>query len=554
MNDNVTEPVPAAPQPGPGAQPGTGRTPDERAETPASGTAPLPAQPQPSAPRPVPVPPAQPARFASPSGPAASQATPAGAAPWGPGTQPAPSAASAPHAPGAGHGYPQVQQPYGGGRPGAGAPGAGAPGAGAPGGPAAPGAAFLAQQPARTKRLWPAVVSTAAVTAILVGGGTAALTTSLLDDGAAGTSVSQGSGGLGKTNPVTVDSVTPAAWESVAAAVAPTVVAIDVETASGGGQGSGVIYDTSGHIITNNHVVAGARDDKVTVTLSDGRLYDAKIVGLDASTDLAVIKIVDPPSDLAAATFADSESVVVGNAVMAVGNPLGLAHTVTTGIVSAVARPVTTAGEGSASSPVVTNAIQIDAAVNPGNSGGPLFDAKGQVIGITSSIASLSSGSSQSGSIGLGFAIPSNQAKSVGDQLIANGVAEHAFLGVTLSDATATVDGVTRRGALVQEVTDGSAAAKAGIQSDDVVIAIDGEAVTGYEFLTAAVRERVAGDEATLTIVRDGKSTDVTVTLAARPEQTQTEQPSRPGQDGSQTPPEGMTPDELWEWFYGGGR
>src|SRR5690606_27099164 len=140
-----------------------------------------------------------------------------------------------------------------------------------------------------------------------------------------------------------------------------------------------------------------------------------------------------------------------------------------------------------------------------------------QVIGITSSIASLSSGSSQSGSIGLGFAIPSNQAKSVGDQLIANGVAEHAFLGVTLSDATATVDGVTRRGALVQEVTDGSAAAKAGIQSDDVVLAIGGEAVTGYEFLTAAVRERVAGDEATLTIVRGGKSTDVTVTLAARP-------------------------------------
>src|SRR5690606_14971895 len=156
--------------------------------------------------------------------------------------------------------------------------------------------------------------------------------------------------------------------------------------------------------------------------------------------------------------------------------------------------PVTTAGEGSSDSPVVTNAIQIDAAINPGNSGGPLFDANGHVIGITSSIATLSSGS-QSGSIGLGFAIPSNQAKSVGDQLIANGVAEHAFLGVTLSDATATVDGVTRRGALVREVTSGSAADKAGIQKDDVVIAIDGEAVSGYEFLTAAVRERVAGDQ-----------------------------------------------------------
>ncbi|PFG36494.1 putative serine protease PepD [Flavimobilis soli] len=533
MNDNITEPVPAAPQPGPG-------TPGERAEAPSAG--PVPPAPQPPTPGQVPAPPAETARFASPSGVAPTQALPAA-------TASAPYAQSAPHpsAPSAPHAYAQVQQPYGGGRPGA-APG----GPGAPGGPAAPGASFSPQKPARPKRVWPAVVSTAAVTALLVGGGTAALTTSLLDDTAPRTSATSTVDGLGKTSPVTVDSVTPAAWESVAAAVAPTVVAIDVETASGGSQGSGVIYDTSGHIITNNHVVAGARDDKVTVTLSDGRLYEAKIVGLDASTDLGVIKIVDPPADLVAATFADSEAVVVGNAVMAVGNPLGLAHTVTTGIVSAVARPVTTAGEGSSDSPVVTNAIQIDAAINPGNSGGPLFDANGHVIGITSSIATLSSGS-QSGSIGLGFAIPSNQAKSVGDQLIANGVAEHAFLGVTLSDATATVDGVTRRGALVREVTSGSAADKAGIQKDDVVIAIDGEAVSGYEFLTAAVRERVAGDQATLTIVRDGASKDVTATLDARPEQAQSQQPSGPGRDG-ETPPEGMTPDQLWEWFYGNGR
>ena len=514
MNDNITEPVPAAPQPGP-----------------------------------VPAPPSATAAFASPGGAAASQSTPAPAP--GPYTTSAPYAQSAPHAPsahapGASHGYPQVQQPYGGGRPGAGAPGS----------PTAPGSAFAPQSPARKKRLWPAVVSTAAVTALLVGGGTAALTTSLLDDNATGTSQGSGLGRLGQTSPVSVDSVTPAAWESVAAAVAPTVVAIDVTTASGEGQGSGVIYDTSGHILTNNHVVAGARDDKVTVTLSDGRLYDATIVGLDASTDLAVVKIVDPPSDLAAATFADSEGVVVGNAVMAVGNPLGLANTVTTGIVSAVARPVTTAGEGNTESPVVTNAIQIDAAINPGNSGGPLFDAQGRVIGITSSIATLSSGASQSGSIGLGFAIPSNQAKSVGDQLIANGVAEHAFLGVALSDATATVDGVTRRGALVVEVTDGSPAAKAGIQKDDVVVAIDGEAVTGYEFLTAAVRERVEGDEATLTIVRGGTSMDVTVTLAARPEEqtSNDQQPSTPGRQGQQTPPEGMTPEQLWEYFYGNER
>ena len=540
MNDNVTEPVPTAPQ-----EPGSGRTPDAPAAPaapaalgapPARPTVPLPAVPRPSvtsAQQPVPGPPA------SPGGPYA-----------GP------------------QGYPQAQHPYGGGRPGAAPSGTSAQGAApsgiytpgaAPSGTYAQGAAFGLQQapPApRKKRLWPTVVSTAAVTALLVGGGTALGTTYLLDDGGSG-ATSSSLAGLGRTNPVSIDSVSPAAWETVAAAVAPTVVAIDVTTASGEAQGSGVIYDAAGHIITNNHVVTGAKDDTVTVTLSDGRLYDAKIVGLDSSTDLAVVKIVDPPSDLAVAQFADSDAVVVGNAVMAVGNPLGLANTVTTGIVSAVARPVTTAGEGDAQSAVVTNAIQIDAAINPGNSGGPLFDAQGNVIGITSSIASLSSGSSQSGSIGLGFAIPSNQAKSVGDQLIAKGVAEHAFLGVTLSDSTATADGVTRRGALVHDVTAGSPADKAGIKADDVVVAIDGESVTGYEFLTAAVRERVAGEQATLTLVRAGAAQEVTVTFAAKAaaETPSTEEPgTEPGGEESTPDPEQMSPDELWEWFQENGR
>ena len=308
----------------------------------------------------------------------------------------------------------------------------------------------------------------------------------------------------------------------------------------------------------------------MTVQLSDGRLLDAKIVGLDASTDLAVVKLVDPPSDLAAATLADSTKVVVGNAVMAVGNPLGLANTVTTGIVSAVDRPVSTS-DGTQASTAVTNAIQIDAAINPGNSGGPLFNAEGQVIGITSSIATLSSGSGQSGSIGLGFAIPANLARSVGDQLIAKGVAQHAFLGVSLSDGTATADGSTRRGAQVVDVTAGSAAATGGVLKGDVIVAIDGKAVSGAEYLTAAVRERVGGDRAVLTVVRDGAAKDLTVTLTAKTDTAATPDSGSGSGDGSgsgngdNTPgqgrpgrsnegsedsfPGGMTQDEFFQWL-----
>ena len=253
------------------------------------------------------------------------------------------------------------------------------------------------------------------------------------------------------------------------------------------------------------------------MTLTDGRLYEATIVGLDPSTDLAVVQIVDPPEDLVPATLGDSDAVTVGAPVMAVGNPLGLANTVTTGIVSALDRPVSASSSEitSAGDVVVTNAIQIDAAINPGNSGGPLFDAQGRVIGITSSIATLSSGG-QSGSIGLGFAIPVNLAREVGEQLIDSGAAEHAFLGVSLSDGTATADGVTRRGAVIEDVTAGSPAEGAELQVGDTIVAIDGDAVGGSESLTAYVRERQAGDETELTVVRDGEAITVTVTLAAR--------------------------------------
>src|SRR5690606_28190415 len=194
-------------------------------------------------------------------------------------------------------------------------------------------------------------------------------------------------------------------------------------------------------------------------------------------------------------------------------NPLGLDSTATTGIISALDRPVVTQ---SRTESVVTNAIQVDAAVNPGNSGGPLFDARGEVIGITSSIASLSGGGGQAGSIGLGFAIPVDQASRVASQLIEDGQAEHAFLGVGLADARAEADGVMRAGAGIGTVEPGSPAAEAGLRPEDVVTAIDGRPVDGAAALTGYVRQYASGETATLTVVRDGKVHEVDVTLATR--------------------------------------
>lgn len=425
----------------------------------------------------------------------------------------------------------------------------------------------------RKRNLWLPVTSAAAAAAILAAVATAGLTHALSDDSASGNhpaslaTIGQQSN---DTVPVSGSSNADPNWEAVAKAVQQSVVAIQVSTGNGGGaEGSGVIVDDSGHIVTNNHVVADADPSSVQVTLTDGRIFKATIVGTDATTDLAVIKLTDAPDDLKPAAFGDSSKVIVGQPVMAVGNPLGLASTVTTGIVSAVDRPVSTSGENS-SEATVTNAIQIDAAVNPGNSGGPLFDAEGKVIGINSSIATLSS---ESGSIGLGFAIPVDLVKNIAAQLIDDGTAEHAFLGVSLSDGTATADGVTRRGAVVESVSDGSPAADAKLQEKDTIVAIDGKAVGGAESLTAYVRALPSGTKVTLTVVRDGKASDVDVTLAVRKEtapsngssdqapqqqdpQQQAPQDQAPQQgDGSQDGsgssglPDGLSPDQLWQWF-----
>ncbi len=310
-------------------------------------------------------------------------------------------------------------------------------------------------------------------------------------------------------------------WGEVADDVQPSVVAITVRSADGsGGEGSGVVLDDEGHVLTNNHVVAVATGGgQVRVTLVDGRILDADVVGLDPSTDLAVLSLVDAPADLVPIELGSSEDVQVGDPVMAVGNPLGLSGTVTTGIVSALDRPVTTQSTGVASGePVVTDAVQTDAAVNPGNSGGALVDEQGRLIGINSSIAGLGSGSGgQSGSIGLGFAIPVDSAAGVAAQLIDDGSAEHARLGVYLEDATADVtDGEwagERLGAGLAEIVPGSAAEQAGLEAGDVVVAVDGRPTTSAVALTARVRALQPGDSVDVVVERDGRAVEVPVTV-----------------------------------------
>ena len=316
-------------------------------------------------------------------------------------------------------------------------------------------------------------------------------------------------------------------WTAVAAAVSPSVVSIDVTTQQGSGAGSGVVFDKSGHILTNNHVVGDATGNgAITVTLSDGRTYGATIVGTDASTDLAVIKLTNGPKDLTPITLGDSESLKVGDPAMAVGNPLGLSGTVTTGIISALNRPVSTGpssesplGQQQASgNEVVTNAIQTSAAINPGNSGGALVNSKGELIGINSSIASLGqSQGSQSGNIGIGFAIPVKEAKSIADQLIKSGKAEHSFLGVGTRDTVVSDGNAKRAGAQVVSVSANTPAASAGLKNGDVIIAVDGQRIDSATALVAQIREMTVGDKASLTIIRDGARQDVSVTLAAKP-------------------------------------
>ena len=294
--------------------------------------------------------------------------------------------------------------------------------------------------------------------------------------------------------------------EAAAATIAPSVVTIEVDgavgpfgQARGGGTGSGVVLRDDGYIVTNNHVVAGA--DTVTVTLNDGSEHTADVVGTDPDSDLAVIRVTDGV-DLTPAEFADSGELSIGQAVLAVGSPLGLSNTVTQGIVSALERPVRTGD--SATQTAILDAVQTDAAINPGNSGGALVDLAGRVVGINSAIATVS----ESGNIGVGFAIPANEAVDVAEQLIADGTAEHPSLGVSVADA--------ENGAGIVETVAGGPADAAGLQSGDVVTRIGDRRVTDVDSLIAAVRDNEPGERVEIRIVRDGREQTLTATLGRR--------------------------------------
>ncbi len=305
-------------------------------------------------------------------------------------------------------------------------------------------------------------------------------------------------------------------WTAVSKEVSSAVVSIQTTLSDGTAKGSGAIINSKGYIVTNNHVISDAT--AIQVTLTNGQIYSAKVVGTDSTTDLAVIKLVNPPSDLTTVTFADSDNLAVGEAVMAIGNPLGYDDTATTGIVSALNRPVSVTDDDS-DSEIVTNAVQIDAAINPGNSGGPTFNAAGQVIGINSSIASTASSSSEAGSIGIGFAIPSNLVKKIANEIISDGSATHVALGITITSTTVTADGVTRGGAKITSssgsagVVSGSPADKAGLKVGDTIVAFNGNAVSNSYSLLGYVRAASLNDKVTLTVVRDSKTISVSVTL-----------------------------------------
>jgi putative serine protease PepD len=304
---------------------------------------------------------------------------------------------------------------------------------------------------------------------------------------------------------------------AAAAKIQPSVVTINVAGQSESGTGSGVILRPDGYILTNNHVVSVAgTGGKIQVITTDGQSGTATIVGTDQSDDLAVIK-VSGLANLTAATFASSSSLQVGQSVVAIGAPLGLSNTVTSGIVSNTARPVQTGDN--ASSQAVFDAIQTDAAINPGNSGGPLVNLNGDVVGINAAIATANSGgvqvpgqTTQSGSIGIGFAIPSDEASRIAAELIANGKATHAIIGVQVSTSSSQTSIVTV-GATISAVTADGAAAKAGLQVGDVVTKVENQLILANVDLVAAIRSFAPNQTVTLTYTRGGSAHTVKVDL-----------------------------------------
>ncbi|MEU9388506.1 trypsin-like peptidase domain-containing protein [Streptomyces sp. NPDC048324] len=361
-----------------------------------------------------------------------------------------------------------------------------------------------------------AAILVAALVAGGLGGGLGYTLAKNNDDNSGSTTVSAStSGGAVKRDAGTV--------AGVAARALPSTVTIEAESNSGqGGTGTGFVFDTQGHIVTNNHVVADALDGgKLTATFPNGRKYNAEVVGHAQGYDVAVIKLKNPPSDLKPLTLGDSDRVAVGDSTIAIGAPFGLSNTVTTGIISAKNRPVASS-DGTGSNASYMSALQTDASINPGNSGGPLLDAQGNVIGINSAIQSTGSGglggSSQSGSIGLGFAIPINQAKYVAQQLIKTGKPVYAKIGasVSLEDSTNGAK-ITESGAGgASSVESGGPAAKAGLKPGDVIVKLDDRVIDSGPTLIGEIWTHKPGDTVTITYERGGKSHTVQLTLGSR--------------------------------------
>lgn len=336
------------------------------------------------------------------------------------------------------------------------------------------------------------------------------------DDNSGSTTVSaSSSGGDVKRDPGTV--------AGVAAKALPSTVTIEAESTNGeGGTGTGFVFDKQGHIVTNNHVVAGAVDGgKLTATFPSGKKYDAEVVGHAQGYDVAVIKLKEAPSDLKPLTLGDSDKVAVGDATIAIGAPFGLSDTVTTGIISAKNRPVASS-DGSGSQASYMSALQTDASINPGNSGGPLLDAQGNVIGINSAIQSTGNGgfgTGQSGSIGLGFAIPINQAEYVAQELIKTGKPVYAKIGASVSlEDTSGGAQISKEGAggAAAPVEPGGPAAKAGLKPGDVITKLDDRVIDSGPTLIGEIWTHKPGDKVTITYERGGKEHTVDVTLGSR--------------------------------------